>query len=263
MKSLNSYILNLLARGKYFFTKQDALTDLGISLNQFKYQTYRLVGKKLIKRVAKDFFMIIPPEYREIGSLPSHWIINALMTHLDQEYYIGLLSAASLFGATEQQPMTFQVITDKVTKPIHLERISIEFHTFKYCSDAQKSTISTPTGYVKISTKEQTMLDLIRFYTVAGYLSNVASVIKILAQECNIERLGVVLARKQTNPNSILQRLGYILEVTHFSELAQLVEDELAKRKIEYTLLRPDFENKVGERNSRWKLILNDTLEIA
>lgn len=261
MKTLNSYILDLLAQGKYFFTKQDALTTLGLNPNQFKYQAYRLAGKKLIKRITNDFFMIVSPEYRHIGSLPSHWIINSLMKHLDQEYYIGLLSAASLFGATEQQPMTFQVITNKTTKPVHLERISIEFHTFKYCSLAQKTTLSTPTGYVKISTKEQTMLDLIRFYDDSGYLSNVASVIKSLAPECNSEKLTVALAHERTKP--ILQRLGYILEITHFFELAQLVENELAKRKIAYVLLRPDFENKTGKKNSRWKLTLNDTLEIS
>lgn len=261
MKTLNSYILDLLAQGKYFFTKQDALISLGINPNQFKYQAYRLTSKKLIKRVTYDFFMIISAEYRYIGSLPSHWIINSLMEHLDQEYYIGLLSAASLFGATEQQPMTFQVITNKTTKSIHLERTSIEFHTFKYCMLAQKTTISTPAGYVKISTREQTMLDLIRFYAVAGYLSNVALVIKNLAQECDYEKLTAALAHEQTK--SILQRLGYILEITHFRELAQLVEQELAKRKIEYVLLRPDFEKKTGKRNSRWKLILNDTLEIS
>jgi predicted transcriptional regulator of viral defense system len=260
METLNSYILDLLAQGKYFFTKQDALTALGININQFKYQAYRLTVKKIIKRITNDFFMIVSPEYRHIGSLPSHWIINALMKHLDQEYYIGLLSAASLFGATEQQPMSFQVITNKTTRPIHLARISIEFHTFKYCLLAQKATISTPTGYAKISTKEQTMLDLIRFYEAAGYLSNVALVIKSLAAECNYERFIVALAHEKTK--TVLQRLGYILETTNFIEPAQLVEKELSNRKTEYAFLRPDFENKAGKKNIRWKLILNDSLEI-
>ena len=73
--------------------------------------------------------------------------------------------------------------------------------------------------------------------------------------------LTFVITHEKTNP--ILQRLGYILEITHFPEFAQLVENELSKRKIEYVLLRPDFENKSGEKNSRWKLTLNDTLEIS
>ena len=66
--------------------------------------------------VQHDFFMIIPAEYQKLGSLPPHWVIDSLMRYLKQDYYIGLLSAASFYGATEQQPMTFQVITDKFTK---------------------------------------------------------------------------------------------------------------------------------------------------
>lgn len=260
METLNNYVFDLLAQGRYFFTKQDALATLGINPTQFKYQAYRLSGKRVIKRIVNDFFMIISPEYRHLGSLPHHWIVNALMQHLNQCYYIGLLSAASMNGATEQQPMTLQVITDALTKPIHLERGSIEFHVYKYCSSAQLTTISTPSGYVKISTPAQTMVDLIRFYTVSGYLSNVASVIKNLAEECDAAALGIVSSREKTKP--ILQRLGYILEIVQAPALAQVVEHELTKRKLEYVPLRPDAE-RIGEKHRRWKLILNDTLELS
>ena len=61
---------------------------------------------------------------------------------------------------------------------------------------------------------------------------------------------------------SSLQRLGYILELVGFPDLAATVERELAGRQIYETLLRPDFHIKEGKRMNRWKLILNDTLEI-
>ena len=97
--------------------------------------------------------MIISPEYYNFGSLPPHWIIDPLMKHFKQDYYL-LLSAASLYGTTEQQPMTFQVITDKQTKNISLERGGIEFHASKNCNIAEK-TITTPTGYAKIQLKSK------------------------------------------------------------------------------------------------------------
>lgn len=40
METLNNYILDLLTKGKYFFTKQEALSHLGLTPNQFKFQDY-------------------------------------------------------------------------------------------------------------------------------------------------------------------------------------------------------------------------------
>lgn len=261
MKSLNDYILTRLAQGKYFFSKQEVLSDLGLSVEQLRFQAYRLSKKKMLRRLSSDFFMIIPPEYYHLGSLPPHWIINAFMEHLgSQTYYIGLLSAASIYGATEQQPMVFQVITPKATKNIALPRVTIEFHISKYSDSALKTTITTPTGYAKVSKREQTVVDLVRFYKVSGYLSNVALIIQNLALECDPTIFAQVIARESNN--AALQRLGYILEFTGHPRLADIVETELSKRTIEYIALRPDFPNKSGDQSPRWKLVLNDNLEI-
>src|SRR3990167_2841567 len=112
MKSLHDYILTLLARGQFFFSRQEAISVLGLDQNKFRHQAYRLSKKKVIKRLLGDFFMIISPEYYHLGSLPPNWIVAPLMEHLEREYYIGLLSAAAFYGATEQQPMALQVITN-------------------------------------------------------------------------------------------------------------------------------------------------------
>lgn len=258
--NLKSYITDLLANGKYFFSKPDALAALGLSQKQFQFQAYRLSNKILIKKLFKDFFMIIPPEYRHMGSLPPHWIIDPCMKYLNQEYYIGLLSAASLYGATEQQPMRFQVITNKPTKSILLDRTIIEFHIFKQCALSATTSITVPSGYAKISTREQTLVDLVRFHTVAGHLSNVAAIIKILSVECTPIALEQVAKNEITKP--VLQRLGYILEITQFPKLAHVIETELVQRKPRYVSLFPDSVNKTGQKNERWKLILNDTLEL-
>ncbi len=260
MNSLKELISNFLSVGKYFFTKEDVLRELLLNPSQFRQQAYRLAQKKLIKKLTNNFYVIITPEFRNFGSLPMHWIIDPLMKHLNQDYYISLLSAASMYGATEQQPMISQVITNKPTKNIILGRDKIEFHVFKYCSTSDKTSLNVPTGYAQISTKEQTMLDLIRFYNVAGHLSNVASIIKILAEECDPVALAKIIEKEKTNP--VLQRLGYILELTNFSNLANIVALELKKRKPKYVPLKPDVSEKTGEKLKRWKLTLNDTLEL-
>jgi predicted transcriptional regulator of viral defense system len=133
--------------------------------------------------------MIIPSEYYHLGSLPPHWIIDPLMRYLDCDYYIGLLSAVSLHGATQQQPMTFQVIVNKQMKNIELERGGIEFHYYKNLTLAQKEQITIPIEFVQISTEEQTLVGLIRFQSVCGYMSNVAIVIRDLAENCKADLL--------------------------------------------------------------------------
>lgn len=259
MNSLKNYIINLLSTGRYFFSKSEALTELGLNQIQFKYQSYRLSNKGILKGLAQDFFMIISAEYYHLGSLPPHWIIDAYMKHLNQEYYIALLSAASMYGSTQQQPMIFQVITDKTTRAIKLKRGKIEFRVDKNCLSASKTTIKAPTGFVKISTREQTAIDLIRFYKSSGHLSNVSSVIKTLAEGFKAIVFAQVIKHEKSNP--VLQRLGYILERSGHFNFADQVEKELLNRKIKYVSLRTDSTNKLGTKNIRWKLIINDKLE--
>jgi predicted transcriptional regulator of viral defense system len=257
---LKDYMFQLLSDGKYFFTKREILSKLSINEQQFKYQAYRLAQKKMIRRLVRDFYMIIPAEHSHMGGLPPHWIIDHLMKFLGQDYYIALLSAASIYGSTHQQPMVFQVITTHPSRNIKLERSCIEFHSFKECSLAAREQISSPTGYANISTKEQTMIDLVRFYNACGYLSNCAGVIKDLAQECDDAAFKKVI-QKESN-NSVLQRLGYILELTEHNKLSILIANELSKRNIQQISLRPDLRDKAGTYNERFKLIINDEVEL-
>lgn len=261
METLYDFTQNLASHGKNFFSKREALDGLGISENQFVHQVYRLSRKKVIRRLVRDFFMILPPEYRALGSLPSHWIIDPLMRHLSRKYYIGLLSAAALYGVAEQQPMAFQVIVEKRMRKIRLPRGVVEFHMKNNFIHSEISSISAPTGYVNISTKEQTLIDLIRYYEFSGGMSNVALVVKDLAAECRPMRLKKVLHKEEKN--APLQRLGYILALTKYPKLAHAVESELLRRKIFYVPLRPDFHTKTGERLVRWKIILNDYVELS
>lgn len=257
---LKDYISQLLADGKYFFTKKDILSTLSIADQQFKYQAYRLSQKKIIKRLIRDFYMIIPAQYSHIGSLPPHWMIDHLMKYLNQDYYIGLLSAAAIYGATHQQPMVFQVITTSPRRIINLERINIEFHSFKECSLAAQEQISSQAGYANISTKEQTIVDLIRFYSACGYLGNCATVIKELAQQCRKKNFRDVI-QKESN-NSVLQRLGYILELIEHQNFSSIIAQELSKRHIQQIFLRSDLKKNTGIYNEKFKLIINDEIEL-
>ena len=260
MKYLKSYIIDKLSNGHYFFTKEEALRELSLNNRQFLQQAKRLSHIQKVHKIIEGFYMIIPDEYKNLGSLPPHWIIGPYMSYLKQDYYIGLLSAAWMYGVTHQQPMTLQVITNKPKRLIKLPRGSIEFHVNKFIILSKKEEISTPTGYALISTKEQTILDLVRFQKQAGYLNNVATIIKDLAPQISIKLFSDVISLSQDK--SALQRLGYILEFLNYMHLADIVYKELSHRSYQMIPLKPDVLSRDGDRIKKWKLIINDPIEI-
>ena len=91
MKSLKDFIINQQAVGKSFFLKKDALRILNITPEQFRYQAYRLSQKGFLRRLALNFYMIVPAEYLNLGTLPPIMFIDHLMRHFNQDYYVGLL----------------------------------------------------------------------------------------------------------------------------------------------------------------------------
>lgn len=105
------------------------------------------------------------------------------------------------------------------------------------------------------------MVDLVRFYRSSGHISNVAMVVGDLAEESTIKKLTHVVREEKTN--AILQRLGYLLDYTSFPHLSKAIEKELAQRTTRYVPLVPDFYQKTGERDSRWKLIINEPMELG
>lgn len=88
----------------------------------------------------REFYVVVPPEYRATGSPPASWFIDELMRHLEQPYYVGLLSAAAIHGASHQQPMTFQVVTSRSTREMRTGKVIIRFSKLKLPS-APRGTV--------------------------------------------------------------------------------------------------------------------------
>ena len=76
-----------------------------------KNELFRLSSQGIITPVYRGFYVIIPPQYAAKGVVPPLYYIDRLMAFLDKPYYISLLSAASLLGASHQRPQKFSVTT--------------------------------------------------------------------------------------------------------------------------------------------------------
>ncbi len=72
----------------------------------------RLSEKEKVVSIYKGYYIIIPPQYSSKGILPVAMFIDGLMKFLERKYYVGLLNAAALHGASHQQPQEYFVVTE-------------------------------------------------------------------------------------------------------------------------------------------------------
>jgi predicted transcriptional regulator of viral defense system len=64
-----------------------------------------LLGKqKRIQTVHKQFYTVVPIQFKDRGIVPPYNYVDQLMTYLRRPYYISLLSAGVLHGAAHQRP---------------------------------------------------------------------------------------------------------------------------------------------------------------
>ena len=97
-----------MVRGRYIFTKNDVLSlHLPISDQALQNGLNRLTDHSVIMSPWQNFYVIIPTEYKLRGMVPPSFYIDRLMKFLGRDYYVSLLSAAELNGASHQKAMVF------------------------------------------------------------------------------------------------------------------------------------------------------------
>lgn len=259
--SLLQYIEHIQTLGEYWFSRKNALKALSLKETSFTRAAHRLIESGKLKRIRGDFYIIIPPEYRAVGSLPASWFIDALMKHLNQDYYIGLLTAASLDGASHQQPMVFQVITNKPIRPIQAGKLIIEFFYKKEISPVFIRPVKTVSGSMSVSTPEMTAFDLIKYMDSCGHLNHVGTVLLELLEKINLDILTSLLNNECVEIVSA-QRLGYLLEFLKPDiDLSDFL-NELKKKELRYRLLIPMASHEpILYKDERWKILVNANVE--
>lgn len=258
--TLEQYANSLQSKGTYWFLRQDAMHALQLSGDAFKMAAHRLTKKGRLKRIRGEFYSLVPLEYRSIGSLPATWFIDALMKHLHQQYYVSLLSSAAFHGAAHQQPMVFQVITDKRTRMITAGQVRIQFLYKKSILNHFFQNMKTDTGIMQVATPEVTAFDLVRYMDVAGQINHVSTVLCELAEKLNAEQLAKLVEQDEVEI-SVAQRLGYLLEILEVpADLAPL-ENSLKNKKPTKRWLVTKGERTIISQNKKWHILVNEIVE--
>jgi len=257
--NLIDFIEGLQASGRYMFTAADVQAAAPKTEIARKNALGRLKKRGRIVAPRRGFYVIVPTEYRSAGAPPPSWFIDALMSFLDQPYYSGLLSAAAVHGASHQQPMVFQVVTDRPTRKAIAGRARIEFFKSSLVANAAITTVETETGAMRVSSPEVTALDLVRFAHACGGWSNVATVLAELAERLSPDELSSA-AKNRKSPE--VQRLGYLLDQAEQPRLADSLLRVLTARRIRPVPLAPDAPRGDAVPVYPWRVIPNEAVEI-
>ena len=237
-----------------------AITEQGV-----KNALNRLVKKSEIAPVLKGFYAIIPIGYALRGMVPPELYINELMKYLNRQYYISLLNAAVFYGAAHQQPQIFSVIAsypplrDTTKKGSRIVFIT----TRKTIPQMWLKPFRTEYGDIQVSKPELTAADLITFQKDIGGLNRACTVLYELAESINFNRLDKVFF--DYVPTSTVQRLGYLLEnELEQSDLAEIlfIKSQEFNCTFQKTPLKYSNPTESCETNTKWKIIINETIEI-
>lgn len=255
---MSDWVERLQSLGRLSFTRSMADSETDRSSVAVQAALRRLKAQGRIVSPRRGFYVAVPPEYRATGSPPASWFIDELMRHLDQPYYVGVLSAAAIHGASHQQPMVFQVVTGKPTREIRVGKVVIQFSMNGKIERMPTTGIQTETGTMRVATPETTAFDLLRYQAAAGHLSNVAIVLGELAERIDGRSLAKIAHLMRL---SDVKRLGYLLDTLGEGDLAAPLAEWLQTQHRRVVPLVPG-EPEQGEINERWHVQPNVELEL-
>lgn len=260
--SLSSFLNRLQSGGRIVFSAEEAVKALGISHGAFLDGAERLQRSGHLVNPRRGFYIVVSPQFLAWGAPPPPWYIDDLMRHEGRSYYVGLLKAAELYGATHQAVMEFQVVTDKRLPEMRVGRSIVAFYYRKEMDSiaAGVELRKTDTGRMKVSSVELTALDLLRYRRAAGGLDNIATVLSELAPKIDPKRIAILSASFE---RPVVQRLGHLLDRLHHRKRAEgLLEALCRSGSLEWVEIEPS-ENGNGElapepieRDDRWRVIV-------
>ena len=176
---------------------------------------------------------------------------------------MGLLSAASLHGASHQQPQEFFVVTClPALRATQKRGIRINYITKTSVPEKLCESRKTESGYIRISNPVLTATDLVQFEKRVGGMNRVATVLGELTESIKPEDFKPNLLDHA--PVTALQRLGYILDnVFHNQSLADALYKLLQTNKAQFLRipLKTSSKRKGFPSDSKWKVIVNTKLQ--
>jgi predicted transcriptional regulator of viral defense system len=269
MPSFDEYLDSLLARGRAYFSKEEGLKALGLSVNTFTATATRLAKRRRLVSPRHGFYLILRPEDRAAGAPdPTRWI-DPLMKYQKIDYRISLLRAAAFHGSSHQASMVFQVIVPKQLRDIEIGRHRIEFiyQAPEFFKETNRpdwlDQIKSEAGFARVAGIELTLLDCSRYFHKAAGIDGVAQVVHDFGNRAIPGKLAKAADHYE---NAAVRRLGYLLESFGYRRQAAALEP-FASRAKSIKRLDPSIRSvstlqRKSAKNPKWMLDINHPIEI-
>lgn len=256
---LEYFIKKVRSTGRYAFNLSEIKEKFELSDKALNQALYRLKVKNEIAQIRRGFYVIITPEYSKLGMLPALLFIDDLMSALNKKYYVGLFSAAALYGASHQQPMEFFVITENpAPRSVKNQKLKLNFLVKGKWADDDIQKKKTDAGYINVSSPSLTALDLL-YYTNHVGINQTVTILKELMND--IKPTELVKTAKRYPQITAIQKLGYLLErELNNPKLAEALFKVLFNKNF-FQVLLVGHKNKQGTMDEKWKVIINTKIE--
>ena len=268
--SLEQIVDDQLAHGRAYFSREEMPAARELKPGTLAASITRLIRKRRLANPRHGFYLILRPEDRGAGAPdPVRWI-DPLMKHQRLDYRISLLRAAAFHGSSHQAAMVFQVVAAKPLRDFEIGRHRLQFlyQTARAFDQVNQSAyldqMKSEAGFAKVAGVELTLLDCARYFHKAAGINGVAQIAKDIGGKAD-PRILVRLAAAYEN--SSVRRLGYLLDRAGHERQARALEPFVKMAKTALALnpaVKPLIEAFAGslEKNSKWKLIINEPVEI-
>lgn len=257
----------VVGRGVSALTLDQVVGLTGLSRGAAREAMRRARGAGHFFAPAPGLYVPIPSEFSSWGVVPAMDFIDQLMGFLGRSYYVGLLSAAELHGATHQRPQVFQVVVDRPLADRDIERVRLRFYERARIDEIPVVSRNSRTASVRVSSPEATVFDLVERPNDSGSLFNVATIVGELAEEQKIDATKLV-AVAPAYRLAVVRRLGWLLdrnaEFADTSALSGALHEFVAacsgdgKRAVD--LLQAGGPRR-GSANARWGIVENVDVE--
>ena len=264
-KNLKDWIVNRERIGLPCFARADvAVAFPDLHPHALDSALSRFCTRGLVRSPHKGFYCVVPPHYALSVELPPHYYIDQMMQWMGRQYYVALLSAASLWGASHQRVGITQVMTEIPMSTTSSRRNPfIDWVCRKRIPKEFVLRKNGENGQISYSNAELTALDLVHYADRAGGISFVSTVLAELKDATNFNGAGIGVF--QSAEMTDIQRLGFIFE-TVLGDLrqAETIHREMIQtgRTVRPALLQPSSSSVILSANRRWHIKVNCEIEL-
>jgi predicted transcriptional regulator of viral defense system len=261
--SLNDWIKEQEQRGITTFSFQQIRSVFHErSEKTLKTDINRLTLSKRIQNVYKGFYVIIPTQYQLKGVVPPIYYINELMEYLGKPYYVGLLSAAAIYGASHQRAMITQIVTIGPRPRTSNKNKLLDWNYRQHIPIELIESRNAEMGRINYSSAELTAVDIIQFASNIGGYQRATTVLAELVDVIDMSKIGSVLPYTTT---TAMQRLGYLLEFILFEQDKSDILYNILKKRNRYfnaVLMSSEHPALDDAESNRWRVNMNIDIEV-